>query len=168
MTQKTLVLDQIEVEVLGFFTTHHHFRTEADTIGKFTFRAFGDGATFTSNDGRELIMHKPKWHWTVQELVEDGRLRGTADRRGVFSRDMVVEFDGRRYQLVPEGTFSRGWFLQDAAGNVLLECQPKGVFNQNSYLTVWDAIDADLVAFAYYLIYTRRQEEAAGAAAAAS
>lgn len=165
MTSTTLVLDQIEVEVSGFFTTHHLLRTEAGLLGEFTFRAFADGATFTTRDGRQLTMQKPKWLGTAQELIEGGRVRGWADRRGVFSRDMVLELDGQQYQLVPEGAFSRGWFLRDAAGRTLLECQPKGVFNQNSYLDIWDSIDADLVAFAYYLIYVRRQEDAAAAAA---
>jgi hypothetical protein len=41
------------------------------------------------------------------------------------------------------------------------------VFKQGAILTITGNVDADLVAFAYYLVHVRQQEEAAGAAAAA-
>lgn len=167
MKQKTLVLDQIEVEVLGFFTTHHHFQTEAGTIGKLTFPAFAQCGTFRTADGRELLMQKPRWLGTSHEFVEGKIVRGRADQRGLLSRDFVVELDGRKYYLVAEGAFKQGWFLTDAEGTTLLEFQPRGIFKQGFYVTIWSSVDADLVAFAYYLVHVRHQEAAAAGAAAA-
>jgi hypothetical protein len=88
-----------------------------------------------------------------------------ADRRAMLSRDIVIEFDGQEYELIPEGILKQGWFLNDAQGNRLLEIQPRGVFRQGAYLTLVGWVDADLVAFAYYLVHMRKQEDSAAVAA---
>jgi hypothetical protein len=85
----------------------------------------------------------------------------------LFRWDIVLEVDGQRYSLQPEGVFRRGWCLFDANGQQLLALQPRGILQQGAHLTITGPVDADLVAFAYYLVYMRQQEEAAGAAAAA-
>jgi hypothetical protein len=166
VTQETWMLDRIEVDVSGFFTTHHHFETEAGTWGEFTFPAFSDGGTFRTAGGHELLMRKTHWLGTAHEMLEGETLRGTADRPGLFRRELVVQFDNQEYVLEPEGFLSQGWLLTDGVGNVLLEIQPRGIFRQGAYLTVWGVVDADLVAFAYYLVHMRRQEDTAAAAAA--
>jgi hypothetical protein len=51
------------------------------------------------------------------------------------------------------------------AGTTLLEIQPRGVLKQGAYLTILAEVDADLVAFAYYLVHMRKQEQAASVAA---
>jgi hypothetical protein len=165
--QKTLVLDQIEVEVLGFFTTKHCFQTEAGTIGELTFPAFSQYGTFRTVNGRELLMQKPRWLGTSHELVEGKVVRGQADQRGFLSRDFVIALDSRTYYLVAEGAFKQGWFLTDAEGTTLLEFQPRGIFKQGFHVTICNPVDADLVAFAYYLVHVRQQEAAAAGAAAA-
>jgi hypothetical protein len=50
----------------------------------------------------------------------------------------------------------------------MLEIQPRGAFKQGAYLTITGAVDADLVAFVYYLVHMRQQEDAAASAAAVS
>jgi hypothetical protein len=159
-------IDEIEVEVTGVFTTHHYFETKAGTLGEFTFPAFSKQGVFQTADGRELVMQKRSWLGSAHEVLEGQALRGTADRRGVLSRDILLEFDGKAYTLEPEGIFRQGWFLLDAAGDKLLEIQPRGVLRQGAYLTSKDVLAADLIAFAYYLVYMRQQEDAAAAAAA--
>ncbi len=156
----------IEVTVSGFFTTHHHFQTEAGEWGSMTFPAFAQRATFQTTDGRELEMSKAHWLGSAHELVEGGAVRGVADRPGLLHREMVIRFDGREYELVPEGLFKQGWFLVDEEGTSLLEIQPRGVFREGAYITITGWVDADLVAFAYYLVHMRKQEDAAAAAAA--
>jgi hypothetical protein len=66
--------------------------------------------------------------------------------------------------LAPEGAFRTGWYLADASGTRLIDLKPRGAFQRDFHLTVHSVVDADLVAFAYYLVYTRKQEEAAAAA----
>lgn len=168
MSTKTWILDEIEVDVSGFFTTHHCLQTEAGTLGKFTFPAFNRYGVYHAADGRELLMQKPHWLGSAHELVDGEVVRGTADRRGLFRRDIAIHFDGEEYTLEPQGFFSQGWCLVDAKGNRLLEIQPRGVFNQGAYLTPTGVVEADLIAFTYYVYYMRRQEETAAAAAAAS
>jgi hypothetical protein len=168
MTQKTWTLDQIEVNVSGFFTTHHHFRTEMGALGKFTFPAFGQHGVFRTADGRELTMEKTHWLGSAHQLVEGNVVRATADLPGLLRQDYAIQFEGQDYVLEPEGIFKMGWVLADAAGTTLLEIQPRGVLKQGAYLTIWAKVDADLVAFAYYLVHMRKQEQAAAVAATSS
>jgi hypothetical protein len=168
MAWEEWMLDEIEVEVTGFFTSHHIFRTEMQNLGELTFPAFSQCAEFRAADGRELLMQKTHWLGSAHELVQGDTVRATADRPGLFRRDIAVQFDGREYGLEPEGLFSQGWYLTDGKGNVLVEIQPRGVLKEGAYLTIRGAVDADLVVFAYYLVHVRQQEDAAAAVAASS
>jgi hypothetical protein len=161
-------LDEIEVDVTGFFTTHHVLRTKAGILGELTFPAFAQYATYRARDGRTLLMQKPHLLDTTHELLEDEVVRGTGTRPGLLRRDIAVQVDGRQYSLEPMGILSQGWRLVDASGANLLELQPRGIFRQGAHLTVTGAVDADVVAFAYYLVHMRQQEEAASAASVAS
>jgi hypothetical protein len=162
------MLDEIEVAVSGFFTTHHHFRTEWGGLGKCTFPAFSQHAMYRTADGRELLMQKSHWLGSAHELVDGGSVRARADRPGLFRRDILIQFDGQEYTLEPEGLFSRGWLLFDAGGTKLLELRPRGAFKQGAYLTISGSINSDLVAFVYYLVHMRQQEDAAATTAATS
>jgi hypothetical protein len=166
MSETSLMLDEIEVEVSGFFTTHHYFETESGTLGELTFPAFSSYGVFQAADGRELLMQKTHWLGSAHEFIEGEVVRGTADRQGLFKREIDVQFDGQEYVLEPTGVLSRGWYLVGAAGTVLLEIQPRGLLQQGAYLSILGALDFDLVVFAYYLIHMRWQEDAAAAAAA--
>jgi hypothetical protein len=165
MAQKTLTVREIEVQVAGLFTTNHTFLTQTGTLGKLTLPAFNQYGEFDTIGGRKLLMQKTHWLGSAHELVEGDTVRGTADRAGLFRSDYIVQFDGRQYRLEPEGAFKQGWYLVDAQGTPLLEIQPRGAFKQGAYLIIWGAIDADLVAFAYYLYHMRVQEQAAAIAA---
>jgi hypothetical protein len=165
MSRETRLLGRIEVDVTGFFTTHHSLRTEAGTRGELTFRAFGQQGIFQTADGRMLVMQKTHWLGTAHEVVEGEHVRGTADRPGLLSRDMALQFDGQDYSLQPEGFLKQGWFLVDAVGDTLIEIQPRGILTQGAYLTIYEPVNIDLVAFVYYLYYVRTQEDAAAVAA---
>ena len=166
MIGKTDILGSIEVDVTGFFTTHHHLEAGWGELAELTFPAFSQSATYQTVDGRQVNMQKTHWLGTAYETVDGGVVRGTADRPGLFRRDMAVQFDGRDYWLEPEGLLKQGWFLLDVERQVLLEIQPRGVFRQGAYITVHSSIELDLIAFAYYLVHMRQQEDAAAAAAA--
>ena len=168
MKKEVWTLDEIDVEVSGLFTTHHHFQTRSGTLGNLKFPAFSQCAIYHTADGRELLMQKTHWLGTAHELVEGELVRGRGDRPGLFRRDIAIWFDGEEYSLEPEGFLSQDWYLVDASGSRLLEIQPHGVFRQGTCLTITGAIDADLVAFAYYLVHMRQQEDAAGAVAASA
>jgi hypothetical protein len=166
MSDEFWKVSEIEVTVSGFFTTHHHFQTESGEWGEMTFPAFAQRAVFRTADDRELEMGKTHWLGSAHELVEGDTVRAAADRPGLLHREMVIRFDGREYELVPEGLFKQGWFLVDQEGNTLLEIQPRGVFREGAFVTITGWVDADLVVFAYYLVHMRKQEDAAAAAAA--
>ena len=168
MGQDIWMLDEIEVAVSGFFTTHHHFQTEWGGLGKCTFPAFSQHAIYRTAEGRELLMQKSHWLGSAHELVDGGSVRARADRAGLFRRDILIQFDGREYTLEPEGLFSRGWLLFDAGGTKVLEYRPRGAFKQGAYLTISGSINSDLVAFVYYLVHMRQQEDAAATTAATS
>jgi hypothetical protein len=168
MARDTCALDVIEVDVTGFFTTHHYFETEAGPWGELTFPAFSDHGTFHAADGRELVVRQIHWLGSAHELLEGEIVRGTADRRGLFHRGMVIQFDGLQYLLEPAGLLSPGWYLVDVLGNRLLEIQPRGIFGQSTCLLLATTVNADLVTFAYYLVHVRRQEDSAVVAATAS
>ncbi len=166
MSDEFWKVSEIEVRVSGMFTTHHRFQTEAGEWGEMTFPAFAQRAVFRTADGHALEMAKCGWLSSAHELLEGETVRAVADRRGMLHREMIVEYDGRAYELVPEGLFKQGWFLVDGEGKALLEIQPRGVFRQGAYIAITGWVDADLVAFAYYLVHMRRQEDAAAAAVA--
>ena len=166
MSDEFWKVSEIEVRVSGVFTTHHHFQTESGEWGEMIFPAFAQRAVFRTADGRELEMAKAGWLSSAHRLFEGESVRAVADRPGLLHREMTIECDGRAYELVPEGLLKQGWFLVDGAGMTLLEIQPRGVFRQGAYITITGWVDADLVAFAYYLVHMRKQEDAAAAAAA--
>jgi hypothetical protein len=168
MAKKMWRLEEIEIAVSGFFTTHHHFQAQSGNLGTCTFPAFSQYAIHRPFDGRELTMKKAHWLGSAHELVEGGIVRGRADRPGLFRRDIVIQFDGQGFSLEPEGFLKRGWFLFDAEGHQLLELQPRGAFKQGAWLSISGAVDADLVAFVYYLVHMRQQEDAAATVAATS
>ena len=169
MTQVTWMIDEIQVKVSGFFTTHHHLHTEMGTLGKFTFPAFAQNATYRTPDGRKLLMQKTHWLGSGHELVEGETVRGSADRSSPFDRGLDLQLDGRQYRLEPTGLLSRDWRLVDQGGSELLEIQLLGLLSRDARVLVTGIIvEPDLIAFAYYLFYMRYQEEAAAGAAAAS
>lgn len=158
-------LRQIEVDVQGFFTTHHCYETEAGMWATLTFPAFADEARLSTNDGRMFLMRKTHWLGSAHELLDGGIVRSTADRRGLSSREFILQFDGQEYMLVPEGLLCQGWYLTNGEGNRLLAIVPRGLLRQGAYLTIAGAIATELAAFAYYLVYRRQQEDAAAVAA---
>lgn len=165
MKTRTGMLGTIEVNVTGFFTTHHYLQAEWGDVGELTFRAFGQGAIYHALDGRKLVMQKRHWLGHAHEMVDGNIVRGTGDRPGLFRMDIAVQFDGQEYSLEPEGILKQGWLLLDADRRLLMEIQPRGVFKQGAYLNLESSIELDLVAFAYYLVHMRKQEDAAVVAA---
>lgn len=168
MSQESVPLSQIEVDVAGAFTTHHRFRTQTGEGGELVFPAFGRGASFTGADGRRLSLNRKSPLGSKHELVEGRTVRATAEGRGLFSHDIIIHFDDQDYTLTPEGPFSRSWYLNDASGTRVLEIRPRGVFRRGAYLLPESDLAPDLIVFAYYLVYVRQQEEAAAGAATAS
>jgi hypothetical protein len=168
VSEELLMFEEIEVEVSGFFTTHHRFNTETGLWGELVFPAFAGYGAIQTPDGRELVMQKTHWLGSAHEFVDGDRVRGTADKASWASQDFTIAFDGDEYSLVPEGLFTQGWFLQDKSGTRLIEIQPRGVFRQGAYLTIQGVVNAYLAVFAYYLVHIRQQEAAAAVAATSS
>lgn len=165
MSQEFWKVDEIEVTVSGFFTTHHTFSTAEGVWGEMTFPAFDRSAVFERADGHRLEMRRTRWWSGDYELLDGEVVRGTADRQRLLNRDLVVQFGGQEYRLLPEGAFKMGWFLTGAEGSRLVEVQPRGAFKQGAHITLGGWLDPDLVMFAYYLVHMRKQEEAAAVAA---
>ncbi len=166
MAHNSCPSDKIEVRISGFFTTHHFFETESEILGELVFPAFKYRTWFRAADGRKLLIKKPGWLKSRHELIEGDMVRGTANQRGLLSSDMVIQFDGQEYTLKQEGLLKQGWFLVDADGNRLVEIRPRGLLKQGAYLSLTGSVDADLVVFVYYLVYTYQQGAAAAASAA--
>ena len=165
MNAKNGMIGTIKVDVTGFFTTHHYLQAEWGELGELTFRAFNQGATYETLDGREVTMQKRHWLGTAHEMIDGGIVRGRGDRPGLLRTDIALQFDGQDYILEPEGLLKQGWFLLDAERHILVEIQPRGVFRQGAYLSLRASVELDLVAFAYYLVHMRKQENAAAVAA---
>jgi hypothetical protein len=159
---------EVEVDVWGFFTTHHSMQTVTGILGEFTFPAFSTSGVFYSADGRELVMQRTSWWRGWHELRENGVVLGTARPRGFWRRTMSIGFRGLMYELEPAGFWSRGWYLTDGAGTILVEIQPRGLFRRGAYLTIMGPVHANLLVFAYYLVNVRWQEQAAAASGAAA
>jgi hypothetical protein len=166
MAQAEWLANEIEVAVSGFFTTHHRLETAAGSLGEFTFSAFRMHAVFCAADGREMVARQVAWWRSQHELLEGDAVLATARPPSFWSRALSVGFGGQEYALKSD-FWGRRWRLTDEAGTALLEIRPRGVFRRGAYLTVQDAVDADLLAFTYYLVHVRWEERhTAGAAAA--
>ncbi|MGD1992715.1 MAG: hypothetical protein PVI59_05930 [Anaerolineae bacterium] len=168
MSESMWAADRIQVDVSGFFTTHHRFQTGAGELGELTLPAFSRQGEFTSVDGRTLAMVRTNWWRGEYKLREGGMVLAHARTRGVFRNAVEVRFGGWDYELRRLGVLKRGWRLVDQGGMALLEVYPKGVFKRGAVLEVLGRIDVDLLAFSYYLVHRRWQEETTAAAAAAS
>jgi hypothetical protein len=160
--------DRIQVDVSGFFTTHHRFQAGAGELGVLTLPASRREGVLRFADGRKLTVARVKWWRREHELREGGMTLAHAQPGGFFRREIIVQFGGWEYVLEPLGFFKRGWRLVDQSGMTLLEVHPQGFFKRGAFLEILDEIDIDLLVFGYYLVYVRWQEETAAAAAAAS
>jgi hypothetical protein len=167
MARELWATDEIEVDVSGFFTTHHFLQTAAKTLGEWALPAFRSGGVFRAADGRELVVERTSWWRGWHQLREDGVVLGTARPCGFWRRTMSVGLRGLMYELEPAGFWSRGWHLVDGAGTMMLDSQPRGIFRRGACIAIQCPVDADLLVFVYYLVSVRWQEQAAAASAAA-
>lgn len=165
MKQEQTPEPEIEVTVTGLLTTHHYFNASDGCWGELTLTPLSNHGCFRRDDGSEFVVRKVHWLGTAYELLVGGSIWGSADKPGVLSRYMVIDFRGRPYRLQPKGILKDGWFLSDAEGNRLLAARPRGILQEKTVLTTVSPLDQELVVFAYTLIYLWRQEEAAAAAA---
>ena len=101
-------------------------------------------------------------------MREGGVALGTARPQGFWRRAMDVRYGNREYVLQPAGFWAQSWRLVDALDHTLLEIRPRGVFRRGAFMTALAAIDADLLVFAYYLVWMRWQEQSAAASTSAS
>lgn len=161
----SLATDRIQVDVSGFFTTHHRFLSGAGELGQMTMPAARREGVFRSFEGRELVLWRKSWWRSEHELRESGMTLASARPRGFFRTEIMIEFGGQRYTLARISFWKRGWRLIGPGNVALLEVQPRGFFKRGAFLDILGEVDADLLVFVYYLVYMRWQEEAAAAAA---
>lgn len=93
-------------------------------------------------------------------------MRARAQDSGLLSSSVRIEFEEQTYTLKPASALSERWQLVDEGDRVLLSVEPLGCLSQEVRLRAEPGIDLDLVLFAYYLAYMRREEIAAVAAVA--
>lgn len=175
MAQDVWETNEVVVTTSGCFTTHHRLETAAGTLGEFTFPAFRMHAVFRAADGRTLLARHASL-WRDRHELREGEskewrtlpLLATARAPRFWSRAFVIQFGGREYTLKAADFWEWRWRLTDEAGMVLLEMRSRGAFRRRVYIAVYGEIDADLLAFAYYLVHTRHEERHAAAAAAGS
>ena len=160
-------MDQAEVTVSGFFTTHHFVQTATDILGELTLSALRMGGVFHAANGRELVVQRTNWWRGWHEMREGGIVLGTAHPQSFWRRTMGVGFRGAMYELRPADFWSRGWYLFDEMGATAVEIRPRGVFRRGAYLTVLEPVNVDLLIFVYYLVNVRWQEQSGAAGAAA-
>jgi hypothetical protein len=160
-------MDEAEVVVSGFFTTHHFVQTATETMGELILPAFSIRGVFHAANGRELVVQRTNWWRGWHEMREGGIVLGTAQSHGFWRRTMGIGFRGATYELRPADFWSRGWRLFDETGAIVMEIRPRGCFRRGAYLTVAKPVNVDLLTFVYYLVNVRWQEQSAAAGAAA-
>lgn len=166
MRRGTWLTDQVEVTVSGVFTTHHHLQTPAGVLADFTMHPLRRRAVCRTVEGRELVMKQTNWWHGTHELQEGGVVLGTARALGLLRRENSVRFGGRDYRLRAAGFWGRVWHLVDDA-SLLVEVHPRGIFRRGAILRILRPVDADLLAFTYYLVNARWGEQTAAASAGA-
>ncbi|MCX7682815.1 MAG: hypothetical protein N2508_12775 [Anaerolineae bacterium] len=165
MAQETWNADEIEVTVRGLFTTHHLFQTARGTLAELVFPFFSLRSILHTADGRQLLARRVSLWRTRHELRDGDTVLATAQPLSFWSRGWAIRFGSQEYLLKPTDFWANRWQLSDEVGSVLLQLSSRGVFRRSAHLTVSGEIDADLLAFAYYLVQVRQEEQAAGASA---
>jgi hypothetical protein len=162
--------DEIEVDVWGFFTTHHRLQAASGELGTLTLPAFSRGGKFRFADGREIVAERTSWWRGWHELRVDSVVVATARPVGFWRQRMSVGYRGQAYELVSISCWGRGWrlFEGDGGGSAVVEVQPRGVFRRGAYLQPFAPVPTDLLIFVYYLVNARWQEQASAAAATSS
>jgi hypothetical protein len=160
-------MDEAEVIVSGFFTTHHYVQTVTETLGELTLPAFSKQGVFYAAGGRELLVQRTNWWRGWHEMREGGVVLGTAHSQGFWRRTTDIGFRGATYELRPADFWSRRWRLHDETDATMMEIRPQGAFRRGAYLTVMKPVNVDLLIFTYYLVNVRWQEQSAAAGAAA-
>lgn len=161
MVEKQWVYDEIVVEVTGLFTTHHTFRSGAETLAVLDVPAGMAEGSYQGRDGRRMVVRRTGCLSRCYELWDSGVVRGAAEPRGLFKQGYALRFDGHELELVPEGAFRQGWWLVNAEGHVLLSLGPRGVFKRGARLVAPYPIEFPLAVMAYYLYQVIQQEMAA-------
>jgi hypothetical protein len=162
------VSGELEVEMWGCFTTHHHMRAGTRFLGELVLPALGKAGKFRFYDGRELVVEKASWWRGWHELQENGIVIGSARPLGFWGQRMSVGFRGKMYELESAGFWSDSWQLIDESDTVVMEVRRRGFFRRKVRLAAHEAVSPDLLVFVYYLVNVRWQEQSAAAAAVAA
>jgi hypothetical protein len=168
MTEELWAFDEIIVDVTGFFTTEHAFRSASQTLAVLKVPAGMAEGSYEAMGGRRVVVRRTGCLSRGYELLDDGLVRGAAEPRGLFKMGYALQFDGQALELVPEGVFRQGWLLVDGEGHVLLQLAPLGVFKRGTRLVAPQPIEFPLAVLAYYLYQVIQQETAAVVTTAAA
>jgi hypothetical protein len=160
--------DEIVVDVAGFFTTEHTFRSASQKLAVLKVPAGMAEGSYEDWSGQRVVVRRTGCLSRGYELLDGGLVRGAAEPRGLFKMGYAVQFDGQGLELVPEGAFRQGWLLVDAGSRVVLRLEPLGVFKRGARLMAAQPIEFPLAVLAYYLYQVQRQETAAVASTAAA
>ena len=168
LAEERWVFDEIVVDVAGFFTTEHTFRSASQRLAVLKVPAGMAEGSCEDGCGQRVVVRRTGCLSRGYELLDVGLVRGAAEPRGLFKMGYAVHFDGQGLELAPEGAFRQGWLLADTAGRVLLWLEPLGVFKRGARLMAPQPLEFPLAVFAYYLYQVQRQETAAVASTAAA
>ena len=168
MSWESGVSGTVEVDIWGFFTTHHHINLRGSILGELTLPGLSNGGCFRFADGRELEMEKTSWWKGWHELRENDIVVGSARPLGFWGQRISVGYRGKMYELGAAGFWGDRWHLVDESGTVLVEILRQGFLRQKVAMTVHLEVQPDLLVFAYYLAHVRWQEQAVAVSAAAA
>jgi hypothetical protein len=168
MTEDLWAVDEIIVDVSGFFTTEHAFRSASQTLAVLKVPAGMAEGSYESRGGRRIVVRRTGCLSRGYELLDSSLVRGAAEPRGLFKMGYALQFDGQALELVPEGVFRQGWLLVDGEGHLLLRLEPLGVFQRGTRLVASQPVEVPLVVLAYYLYQVLQQETAAVVTTAAA
>ena len=160
--------DEIVVDVGGFWTTEHVFRSVAGTLAVLKVPAGMSEGSYQAPSGRQVVVRRSGCLSRSYELTDGGAVRGAAEPQGLFKQGYLIRFDDQELDLVPEGLFRQGWLLVDAGDRVVLRLDPRGIFQRGARLLAPYPIEFPLAVLAYYLYQVIQQETAAVAATAAT
>ncbi|MGD8397874.1 MAG: hypothetical protein PVG11_03380 [Anaerolineae bacterium] len=167
MADDLWTLDEISVDVAGFFTTEHTFHAGGRTLATMKVPAGNAEATYRGHEGRLVVIRRTGCLSGGYEMKVGGVIRGTAAPRGAFKPGYALRFDGEAFEIVPAGIFRQDYLLVDTGGSTLLRASPQGVFKRGAYLSVSQPLPLPLVVLAYFM-YTVIQAQTAAVAATAA
>ncbi|HIQ00841.1 MAG TPA: hypothetical protein EYH30_01705 [Anaerolineales bacterium] len=153
MAEAAFAVDRVRVEASGLLPRRHRLLAGETFLGEMAF-GLGSSVSYIDAEGREMWMGRASLLPAAYRMWEGEQERASA-RVSLLGWQARVAFDGQTFLFRPIHLWQTVWELRDASDQLVLTVRRTGW--GRAEIAVHGPVDADLLAFAYYLFIIRRR-----------